>query len=294
MYKGAPLLKQYKNGNYYVRIFSDGTKERFSLEDEFKAEFPESIDLKITNYCDLNCPMCHESSSLEGEHANLDADFIKTLTPGIELAIGGGNPLSHPDLLPFLKRLKEQGIISNLTINERHLLTNLDLVKQLLDEQLIYGLGISLNKYDEKTFEFAKIYSNVVFHMILGIIDIDRLINFPKGFKALFLGYKRFGRGEGFYHDEIGIKIKDFENNFMKFKNNFKIIAFDNLALEQIHMKKHLPSHIYDKYYMGDDGEETMYIDLVKREFAKSSTSKNRYELLDDIKDMLSFLKNNQ
>ena len=49
----SPIAK-YKNGNYYVRLFDDGTKERFTLEDEFIPSFPESIDLKITDYCDVS------------------------------------------------------------------------------------------------------------------------------------------------------------------------------------------------------------------------------------------------
>ena len=44
MYKDAPLLYKYKNGNYMVRIFEDGTKERYTLEDEFNPTFPERID----------------------------------------------------------------------------------------------------------------------------------------------------------------------------------------------------------------------------------------------------------
>ena len=37
---------------------------------------------------------------------------------------------------------------------------------------------------------------------------------------------------------------------------------------------------------MGDDGQYTMYVDMVNREFAKSSTSTERWPLMDDIKPM--------
>ena len=37
---------------------------------------------------------------------------------------------------------------------------------------------------------------------------------------------------------------------------------------------------------MGDDGTHTMYIDLVNKEYAVSSTSKNRCKILDNIDDM--------
>ena len=96
------LIHTYKNGNYFVSIFDDGSKVRYTNEDEFNAMFPESIDMKITNYCDNNCPMCHELSNKDGKHAKLDSPFLNTLVKGTELAIGGGNPLSHPELETFL------------------------------------------------------------------------------------------------------------------------------------------------------------------------------------------------
>ena len=100
------LLANYKNGNYIVKIYSDGTKIRYTSKDEFEALFPESIDIKITNYCDSNCSMCHERSDTLGKHARIDHKFLTTLKRGTELAIGGGNPLSHPQLFEFLSLMK--------------------------------------------------------------------------------------------------------------------------------------------------------------------------------------------
>ena len=73
------LIHTYKNGNYFVSIFDDGSKVRYTDEDEFVACFPESIDMKITNYCDSNCPMCHELSNKDGKHASFEYQFLKTL-----------------------------------------------------------------------------------------------------------------------------------------------------------------------------------------------------------------------
>ena len=116
------LLDIYKNGNYIVRIYSDGTKIKSSKDDKFIADFPDSIDLKITNYCDLNCPMCHEKSSTDGFEGDLNSSFLNSLHRGTELAIGGGNPLSHKKLLPFLVKMKRKKVICNLTLNEKHFL----------------------------------------------------------------------------------------------------------------------------------------------------------------------------
>ncbi len=44
---------EYQNGNYIMRILEDGTKIR--LSDNPIPEYPESIDVKITNKCDGGC-----------------------------------------------------------------------------------------------------------------------------------------------------------------------------------------------------------------------------------------------
>ena len=116
-------LGTYKNGNYKVTIFDDGTKVRFNNLNELIPEKPESIDLKITNRCDMNCPMCHENSLEDGEHADLSKlSFIETMLPYTEIAIGGGNPLSHPNLETFLIVLKTYKLIANMTVHQAHFL----------------------------------------------------------------------------------------------------------------------------------------------------------------------------
>jgi hypothetical protein len=44
---------------------------------------------------------------------------------------------------------------------------------------------------------------------------------------------------------------------------------------------------------MGDDGSATMYVDMVNREFAKSSTSTERHPLEDDIVTMFEKIRTN-
>ena len=46
--------KEYKNGNYTVRInLENGTKIRYNNEDSMIPEYPESIDITITNQCNM-------------------------------------------------------------------------------------------------------------------------------------------------------------------------------------------------------------------------------------------------
>lgn len=286
-------LRQYVNGNYNVKIYYDGTKIRWTSEDDFKPEFPESIDLKITNYCDMNCPMCHERSTENGKHANLNLPFLYTLKAGVELAIGGGNPLSHPNLITFLERMKRQGVICNITVNQFHLLKNVNFVQRLIDEKLVYGVGVSYTGKDQRLFDFCKKNGNAVIHLILGIHDkntLDELSN--KNLKILILGYKQFGRGKDFYSEKIEKNIEEVKSVLTTYKNEFSVISFDNLSFEQLSIESKISKKDKELHYMGNDGQFTMYIDAVEEKFAKNSTAEleERQDILDDILKMFKSL----
>lgn len=286
------LLSEYINGNYKVRLFSDGTKIRFTNDDEFHPEFPESIDLKITNRCDLRCLMCHEISTPSGKNGNLNHLFINTLNKGTELAIGGGNPLEHKDLIPFLQRMKEQGIICNITVNQIHLIKHKLLIQELIDDKLIYGLGVSISKdlFLDEIIEFSNRNTNTVIHVIAGVIDLKTLEKlYDKNLKLLVLGYKTVGRGIEYYSKTVEENISYIENNIMDISKHFNVVSFDNLSIKQLMMEEKVDD--FNLLYMGDDGEFTMYIDLVKNEFASSSISSIRYKLKDDIKEMFKIIQ---
>lgn len=151
------LLSSYVNGNYKVYIFDDGTKVRTTNDDSFISAFPESIDLKITNRCDMGCPYCHENSTIDGVHGDiLSLGFIDTLHPFTEIAIGGGDPMSHPNLIPFLRKLKNRKIIANMTIHQSRFEKSIDVVRELVHEQLIHGIGISVVDANDSFIGLAK------------------------------------------------------------------------------------------------------------------------------------------
>lgn len=292
------LIGEYNNGNYNIRIYDDGTKIKETLnpnDNEFNANFSESIDLKITNKCDMQCPMCHENSTIDGLHGNLNTFFINTLHPYTEVAIGGGNPLEHPDLKDFLIKLKKKKVIANMTINQIHFMNNYEYVLELLDNTLINGLGISYNNYDENFINIIKKYPNIVLHIIAGLItkdDLDKLSN--NYLKVLILGYKTFRRGYDYINDNlisISKNILFLKDNIKQYLDKFNVISFDNLAIKQLDIKSILSKNVWDEFYMGDDGTSTFYIDLVNRKYAKNSTSEETFDLLDNIDDMFQHIK---
>lgn len=286
------LLGHYKNGNYFVEIYSDGTKVRYTNDKEFNAQFPENIDLKITNYCDAGCAFCHENSTKSGKHGDFNQAFFKTLRPGTELAIGGGNALEHPELISFLTNMKYQGVICNLTVNQIHFMRSFDFIESLVENDLIKGLGVSFMRYDKDFIQKVKTINNVVLHVINGIISYEELIKLSEcDLKILILGYKFLRRGQDFYSESVKKKKQILKENISNIISKFKVISFDNLALEQLELKKLLSEEDWNKFYMGHDGSHTMYIDLAEQEFALSSTSLKRYKLMDTIDEMFSVVK---
>lgn len=273
-------LYEYQNGNTKVTILEDGTKIR-EYEDIPLIEHPESIDCKITNYCDLGCQYCHENSTTKGKHADLSILLykFKDLPAGVELAIGGGNSLAHPNILPFLHELRDRGLIANITVNQQHVKEYYSLLVGLIKNDLVKGVGISIvnNDYDNIKM-LMKLTNNIVFHVIAGVNSInviDELNEIGNYCKILILGYKTFGRGVKYKSKEVDDNIQDWYKRLAKHIGNTHL-SFDNLAIEQLNVKRFFTEKGWSKFYMGDDGTFTMYIDAVNQEYAPTSRSDDR------------------
>lgn len=283
-------IGSYKNGNYVVHMFDDGTKVRVNNLDFFSPSFPESIDMKICNRCDMGCPMCHEQSVYNGALADLNHPILNSLHPYTELAIGGGNPLEHPDLESFLRRMRDWNVICNMTVHVEHFIEYYDTLRHYRDEGLIHGLGISVNQFIPQTVVDAiKDFPNAVIHVIAGIVSLETLETlYDQDLKILILGYKDFGRGHvyGALHPNITFAIDDLAKMLPSLADHFALISFDNLAIKQLGLKDKISKQKWDACYMGDDGQFTMYIDLVNQEYAISSVSTRHPLFSDNIDDV--------
>lgn len=279
----------YQNGNYHVWLnVEDGTKIRYTDDDEYDAAFPESMDIKITNRCLIGCPMCHEDSTPSGVHSDLSQGFIDTLHPYQEIAVGGGNVLEHPELEEFLSRLRDLKCIPSITVNQIHFMKNFDRIKRLCDSGLVFGVGVSLGNAIQGGFvEKIQQIPTAVIHTIVGMLtpdDVKALAG--NDLKMLVLGYKRIRRGAVYISDpsneaKINANTEWVGRNLTQMMRAFKILSFDNLALEQLPVREVVGEEVWSEFYMGDDGCHTFYIDMVEKQFARSSTSLVRYDIAD-------------
>lgn len=268
------VLTRYTNGNYKVILLKNGTKIRYNSLDNLTPEFAESIDCTITEKCDGGCEYCYLGCNIHGKHADLNQDFFNSLHKGQELALNG-NDLSHPELIEFLNRMKNQGVICNITVNQIHFIREIEKIRFLVNNNLIWGLGISLvNSSDDKLYEYLKEFPNAVIHTIDGLLtkeDIDNMSN--KNIKLLILGYKVLGRGINYYNthkEEIKNNIDYIENNILSIQNNFNVISFDNLAIEHLNLQEKFKNN-WEQLYMGNEGEFTFYISATDKTYSISS-----------------------
>jgi hypothetical protein len=289
------IIQSYNNGNIRVVLSEDGTKTREVIDRRLGSfvEFPESCDLKITNYCDLSdfCGFCHEQSDKSGTHADLDKiiRLWEGHQPGTEIAIGGGNPLSHPDLGRFLEVMSMRGFVCNLTVNSAHLQRvqrdNIGMLREWQTRGVLKGLGVS---YRGMT-PWAALpkhldWRNAVCHMILGVdtmMDLYAVCDWYRSVgarpKILLLGYKKFGNGTTYFSERTAANLERWQTDIATvLRSGGRTIAFDNLALKQLHLRKRLSPRAWMELYQGRDGAHTFYVDAVKMEAAKTSTSTER------------------
>lgn len=314
---------KYINGNYEVRLYQSGTKIRLldNKYKDFEPEFAECIDITITERCENECPFCYLGCDMSKQHPDLNTDgintFIQSLHSGTEVAINL-NDVLQPGLKDFLTKLLRRGVVTNATISMAEYIRHREEVKALIDEKLIHGLGISLttistnditmfeisrdgkphNIFDigDLTYDIRKNIPHAVFHIVAGLFDkreINIIIEDVIGIffvRILLLGYKETGRGKDFISEEVRQRIDAMKEKLPEILKQASVVSFDNLALEQLDVKRLFSDKEWHKMYMGDEGQFTYYVNLSDMTYGINSMSsddkrlKMEYEGYDSIK----------
>ena len=269
-----------RNGNYWL-CFDPGRghKMRVTFGNEApKAEFPESIDLKITSYCDRECPWCYESASRQGRHAPLDriVEFFEKIKGQVmEVAIGGGEPTLHPDFHWIVRAAKERGIVPNFTTRSISWLSDPVICKAI--GECVGGIGFSvcteedLRMARELVSELGKRGDpdelrrvDVIWHVVEGITPSRIVRELPYG-PLLILGYKRMGRGKTFQP-----LPEKWDEKSVKGWGLARYVAFDTVFVKEHEWTKRLAAE-NPYYWAGDDGEFTIAVDLVENRVGRAS-----------------------
>ncbi|MDR3595245.1 radical SAM protein [Clostridium sp.] len=174
------------------------------------APWPELADISISNHCTKGCEFCYKGSTNNNSFMTIEQyeHVLSSLQSEkwgnvFQVALGGGEPLEHPNFIDIINITNEKGIVANFTTNGIHL--NEDIVNNIKNK--IGAVAISVNKIEElntdkmKLLMDAGIKTNIHFVLdnrsIYEGIDIlsGKYNDLLKGVNGvIFLTYKPKGR----------------------------------------------------------------------------------------------------
>ena len=117
-------------------------------------DFPGRVACTIfTSGCNFRCPFCHNASLVvknEGEIISEEEifDFLDKRRGRLSgVCISGGEPTLQPDLIPFIKRIREMGYAVKLDTNGYHPDVLSELIKDGLVDYIAMDIKTSRERY---------------------------------------------------------------------------------------------------------------------------------------------------
>jgi organic radical activating enzyme len=121
------VKKRFFPKSNYKAFWFKGKTIRMGIDNSkpiTELKYPEFYDVKITGYCEGGCRWCYMDSSRADSHYDDAVGKINDFFGGMsdnerpfQVAIGGGEPTTHPDFLDILHAFKDLGIEPNYTTN---------------------------------------------------------------------------------------------------------------------------------------------------------------------------------
>lgn len=270
------MLARHIGDYHFLADAESGVTFRWgkTLEDNPSfAPVPELADISISNKCSKGCSFCYKDSTPGGKVMSVEdyckvLDSIHTSEYGtvFQVAIGGGEPLEHPDFLKIVEETIKRGIVLNFTTNG--LLLTRELCSELkgkVGAMAISACSIIDLKKVRPAIGFAK-GMKVNIHYILSkdsIAEATEIVNGRHndlliGINAIvFLTYKPSGRGTETLLLEDGKKQKAFVDAVKAPKTSCKI-GFDACFVPLLIRGKAVRNEIVD---VCEGGFFSVYVD---------------------------------
>jgi len=296
---------QYKYDDFFYTSRKLPSKIRFKgINNEIPkfGLYPDLVDYKVTNACLKNCQWCYQDSVPNGKHA--DINLIKQTFPKLrdmgvfEIAIGGGEPTSHPQFIEILESAKAVGITPNFSTQSTDWLKKKKLVKAI--SKHCGAVAFSTQKAQEAYKWYESCAESLVnfdcsIHYILGAEPIENFRKFinelcfyiksikddaPKNpINVILLKWKECGRAGKQPYSIAG--WWDIVREFRETRNSYVSIGVDSFLVDDV--EAHLPE-INKTLYNADDGYFSFYLDAVDQYIGKhSSMSKKDMIHFDDV-----------
>lgn len=276
-----------KDGDFWTLFhIKNGDRFTFSFDKEMNPTRPTSpflIDMKITDYCEMGCKYCYQSSTKKGQHAEFDT--IKNILSEInqnnilpfEIAIGGGEPTQHPEFLDILERIKEMDIVPNFTTrNLKYIEENYEKIFKFagsfafsIDDNNVSILEQFKPVLDKINGLEAHKQSNshhVSLQVALGTISEETFLKckqfvYENHCRLTVLGWKNHGRS-------LKMKPRDY-SWITKYAHEIWDIAVDTAFIQEF--SSYVSSFSSNLLWQIAEGYNSCYIDAVKSKMYKSS-----------------------
>ena len=241
------------------------------------APVPELADISISNHCTKGCSFCYRDSkknqewmSVEDYRSVLDGMNHPEYGNVFQVALGGGEPLEHPDFLAIIDETVKRGIVPNFTTNGVHLTERICNYIQGKVGAVALSTA-SVNEIDRSKVDMLRQFSiRTNIHYVLSAENIVEATDIAEGKynkqldgvnAVIFLTYKPAGRGSA----EGIIKRGELYNAFMRTVKKNRMdkpkLGFDACFVPMLLSKGTVSSTLMDSC---EGGFFSVYIDHKK------------------------------
>ncbi|MGD9726946.1 MAG: radical SAM protein, partial [Nitrospiraceae bacterium] len=265
------FLFDEKTGHLTIFNGTNGKKVRIIPDNAPAPKFaavPELVDVKITDYCPVGCTYCYQGSTKKGKHgdlAEIQAFARRIGAMGVfEVAIGGGDPTTHPHFPEILKAFHDNGVVPNFSTQLWDWFDD----ERIVDAVKRYCGAVALSTQNvtqaEKFFKECKKHNiRAHIHYVLGLKPLSNLQKMLKlkvrdyyGQHLVLLAYKEMGRATGTPPvDYTGWQQTVRDNNDYRWS-----IAVDSFLVDDVRAgfsREEVPAELFES----SDGRFSLYWD---------------------------------
>jgi MoaA/NifB/PqqE/SkfB family radical SAM enzyme len=211
------MLKRHIGDYHFLADNETGVTMRWGRtkqENPIWAPMPELADISISNHCTKGCSFCYRNSENNHEWMSVE-DYCSVLEAMnhpeygnvFQVAIGGGEPLEHPDFLEIIDETVKRGIVPNFTTNGVHLTE--EVCNNIQGKVGAVALSVvSVNEIEKEKVKMLRYYGiETNIHYVLSSENIEEATRIANGKSnqglvginaIIFLTYKPAGRaGDG-------------------------------------------------------------------------------------------------
>lgn len=234
---------------------------------------PELLDVKLTNWCNMGCVFCYQSSTIEGAHADFNIwDMASTIIQEVgpwEVALGGGEATGHPQLDWLARILHEYG--TNVSITTR----NVKWILDNADNDSFAAIAYSADQTGDRVLEHLvdAAGDKIHFQFVEGVSSIfhirDVLRRFPQT-PVTILGYKDVGFGK-----DYAPKIIPWEEHQKELLVRLVRQNWGRVRVDTAFLRRHpdFAEQFHKASWHTSEGSWSAYVDLVTKRVAPSSYS---------------------